>query len=272
MASRSNPLVLPIAKIDQETDNVRTFTFEHSYNSRPGQFVMVWVPGVDQKPFSIANDKDGQFQLTVFELGDATQAMFKMKVGDKLGISGPYGSAYRYKKGSHVITIGGGYGAAPLAFLAENAIADGCTVDFIVGARSQGHLIFEERAAKAGANVIVATDDGSKGYKGYVTDSLVEVLEQRKKDGQLEETKLFTCGPEVMQYKVAKSGEDFGVPSEVSVERYMKCGFGICGNCTIDDTGQTTCLQGPVIQGSAALQLTEFGKYHRTKTGIREEF
>ena len=272
MASRSNPLVLPIAKIDQETENVRTFTFEYEFNSRPGQFVMLWVPGVDQKPFSIANDKNGKFELTIFALGKATNAVFEMKVGDKLGISGPYGSAYRFKKDSHVITVGGGYGAAPLAFATDNARAAGCSVDFLVGARSKEDLLFEERAALAGANVVVATDDGSKGHKGYVTDVLVEILEQRKKDGQLEDTKVLTCGPELMQHKVATICAEFGVPSEVSIERYMKCGFGICGNCTMDGTGQTTCLQGLVVSGEQALGLEEFGKYHRDKTGIRHEF
>lgn len=268
----ASPLMLPIARVTNETPRVKTFTFRHVLRSRPGQFVMVWLPGIDQKPFSIGNDTGTEFSLTIFSLGGATQKIFTMNVGDRVGITGHFGTFYRFAERSHVITVAGGYGAAPLGFLAERACAQQCSVDFCVGARTKQDVLFERRAKKAGSRVFVSTDDGSKGHHGRVTEILLERLEEARKKRILKKTKIFACGPELMQVAIAKIGKEWNVPVEISLERYMKCGFGICGNCCVDDTGQTTCVQGTVMSGNAALRLTEFGKYHRDKTGIRHNF
>ncbi|MFC1597992.1 dihydroorotate dehydrogenase electron transfer subunit [Patescibacteria group bacterium] len=267
-----SPVMVTIKKIIKETANVTTFILEHELGSTPGQFVMLWIPGYDQKPFSIANDSGKQFQLTIFQLGHATKQLCKMKVGDRVGVSGPYGTRYTYEPKSHLITVGGGYGAAPLGFLAEEALKNKCMVDFIIGARTDKDLIFEQRAKKAGAEVHISTDDGSKGHHGYNTEILERLLENIRKKNELKAVKVFACGPEVMQYKVAKICKEYKVPCEVSVERYMKCGFGICGNCCMDDDGASTCVEGTVISGEKALGLSEFGKYHRDKSGIRHDF
>lgn len=266
------PLMIPISAIRQETPNVRTFEFVHQLGSAPGQFVMLWLPGVDQKPFSIGADYGDRFELTIFALGSATQALFELKAGDRLGVSGPYGSYYRFEPKSQVITVGGGYGAAPLGFLTDRAVAQNCQVDFLVGARSRENLLFEKRAKRAGADVQVATDDGSRGHQGYVTELLDRRLDELTRKRQRRPVKVFACGPELMQKRVAELAKQYGVPSEISIERYMKCGFGICGNCCVDDTGQTTCQKGPVISGAAALRLSEFGVYHRDKMGLRHHF
>jgi len=267
-----SPVMATIKKIVQETPNVRTFTFDYTLGSHPGQFVMLWVPGIDQKPFSIGNDTGKQFSLSIFKLGKSTQELFNKKVGDRLGITGPYGTHYTYAPKTHLITVGGGYGAAPLGYLAEKAIAEGCTVDFVVGARTAQDVLFEKRAKKAGATVHISTDDGSKGFHGYNTVVLEQLLLARKASKTLKNTTVYACGPEIMQLKIAQMCAAFKVPCQISLERYMKCGFGICGNCCVDDKGYTTCQQGPVCSGEAALSVVEFGKYHRDKTGIRHNF
>ncbi len=264
--------MLAITRVHQETPNVRTYTFRYQLGSAPGQFVMLWVPGVDQKPFSIGNDTGEEFSLTIYALGTATKTLFEMGKGDRFGISGPYGTSYTYAPESHLITVGGGYGAAPLGYLTERARIDGCTVDFVLGARSKSDVLFEQRAQRAGAIVHVATDDGSRGEKGYNTVILKELLEERKRSRALANVKVFACGPELMQLTVARLCADYHVPCELSIERYMKCGFGICGNCCVDDTGAATCINGTVISGAAALKLKEFGQYHRSKTGQRLSF
>ncbi|MFH1426702.1 MAG: dihydroorotate dehydrogenase electron transfer subunit [Candidatus Kerfeldbacteria bacterium] len=265
------PVMVPIAEIVQETAKVRTFYFDYELKSKPGQFVMLWIPGVDQKPFSIGGDEGDSFQLSIFELGKATQTLFKLKKGDKVGISGPYGTDYAWKPKQHVITVGGGYGAAPLAFLADRAAEEKCKIDFIVGARSREHLLFEKRAKKAGAKVHAATDDGSRGVKGFATDILDKILNDMS-DRKRKDVVVCACGPELMQKKVAELGKTYGVATQISLERYMKCGFGICGNCCVDDDGFPTCQKGPVISGAKALRIIEFGKYHRDKQGIKHEF
>jgi dihydroorotate dehydrogenase electron transfer subunit len=101
---------------------------------------------------------------------------------------------------------------------------------------------------------------------------LEQLLTERQNNKQLKNVKVFACGPEIMQFKIAQMCEKFGVECEISLERYMKCGFGICGNCCVDDAGFTTCQAGPVVSGEASLKVAEFGKYHRDKTGVRHNF
>lgn len=271
MRRTDTPIMLPIKKIVQETPQVRTFTFDHALNSKPGQFVMLWIPGVDQKPFSVGADDGETFELSIFELGKATKALFTMREGDKVGVTGPYGTWYRFTPDTHLITVAGGYGAAPLANLTDKARSQKCNVTFLVGARDKENLLFEKRAIRAGADVRVATDDGSRGHQGYVTELLEEEL-RTVSDRKKQHTKVYACGPELMQKKVAEIAKEYGVDSEISIERYMKCGFGICGNCVIDDDGVPTCQKGPVMPGEKALRIPEFGVYHRDKTGIKHEF
>src|SRR3989344_5176381 len=175
------PTFIPITNIVDETPSVKTFYFSYPLNSKPGQFVMLWIPGLDQKPFSVVYDDGEKFGLTIFNRGPLTNELFGMKVGDRVGISGPYGTAFSVKSNTHYIMIAGGYGAAPLGFLTEEVVKLHSTVDFCVGARSAEHLLFEDRVKNLdGVTVHLATDDGSNGYKGYVTDLLTVILNGAK--------------------------------------------------------------------------------------------
>lgn len=116
---------------------------------------------------------------------------------------------------------------------------------------------------KAGAKTMVSTDDGSEGQKGFVTE-LLHALLQKEKIG-----KICTCGPEIMMKKVVELSDDFKIPCEISLERYMKCGLGICGQCCVDPLGIRMCTEGPVIKKETAKKITEFGKYRRDASGRR---
>ncbi|HLD60881.1 MAG TPA: dihydroorotate dehydrogenase electron transfer subunit [Patescibacteria group bacterium] len=287
------PTFIPITNIVDETPSVKTFYFSYPLNSKPGQFVMLWIPGLDQKPFSVGYDDGKKFGLTIFNRGPLTKELFEMKVGDRVGISGPYGTAFSVKPNTHYIMVAGGYGAAPLGFLTEEVVKLGSTVDFCVGARSAEHLLFEDRVKNLdGVTVHLATDDGSNGYKGYVTDLLtvilngakdpstavipvetgIKTLDSRLRGNDNKETLVVTCGPELMERKVLDTCTDLGVQCEISIERYMKCGFGVCGQCCVDPLGITMCVEGPVVSGQLANQITEFGKYHRDKSGVKHNF
>jgi dihydroorotate dehydrogenase electron transfer subunit len=124
-------------------------------------------------------------------------------------------------------------------------------------------LIYEKEFKKLGCEVKVATDDGSKGCKGFCTEPLEKMLKEHKVDC------IYTCGPELMMYRIAEMARENKVDCQVSLERFMKCGFGICGQCCIDGTGLRVCKDGPVFEGKVALQHQEFGKYKRTASGIR---
>jgi dihydroorotate dehydrogenase electron transfer subunit len=259
------PKFLKISKIIDEVENIKTFYFYYELNSQPGQFVMLWIPGIDQKPFSIAYDDGRKFGLTIFKRGPLTEKLFAMKVGDRVGITGPYGTSFSLKPNTHYIMVAGGYGAAPLGYLAEKLISGGSlsSIDFLMGARGAEHLLFERRLTKIpNLKLHVATDDGSKGHKGFVTDLLAPLI-----SGISEKKLVVTCGPELMEKKVLDICNQYNVNCEVSIERYMKCGYGVCGQCAVDPIGICICTRGPVVNRELANQITEFGKYHRDKSG-----
>ncbi|MFH1284240.1 MAG: dihydroorotate dehydrogenase electron transfer subunit [Candidatus Peregrinibacteria bacterium] len=263
----TRPVALQIDRIVKENPSVNTYVFKYPLGAEPGQFVMLWIPGVDEKPMSVAYDDGQEFWLTVCNVGAATDKLFKMKKGDMVGIKGPFGTAYKFKKGERIALVAGGYGAAPMYFVACEAVKEGLEVEFLVGARNKDLLLYTQKVlGMSDVNLHIATDDGSVGFKGYVTSILENILKEKKVD------RVFTCGPEAMMNAVGKISDANGVPAWMSIERYMKCGFGVCGQCAIDDTGELACKKGPVMSYDYVKKLPEFGKYHRDEQGKKHYF
>jgi len=259
--------ILPIKKIIKENECTNTYIFEYPLGGKPGQFLMMWIPGVDEKPMSIAFDDGKEFWVTVCRVGPASEELFQLKVGDKIGIRGPLGTSYEWDDGDHLALVAGGYGAAPMYFVAREAVERGCKVEFLIGARNEGLLLYIDKVmGLSDVDLHLSTDDGSVGYKGYITDVLADILEKEDID------KVFTCGPEVMMNVVGKVAEEGGVPAKMSMEKYMKCGIGVCGQCAIDDTGELVCKKGPVMKWDYLKRLPEMGKYHRDAQGAKHYF
>ncbi|HEY9204419.1 MAG TPA: dihydroorotate dehydrogenase electron transfer subunit [Candidatus Methanoperedens sp.] len=243
------PVNAVITKIVNETPTIRTFFFDTSFESIPGQFVMVWIRGMDEIPMALSYEN----AITVQKVGPATSALFELEVCDSFGIRGPFGNGFELSKG-HILLVAGGVGAAPLAPLAEKAGSSGIRVTTLLGARTNEELLFRERFEAAG-ELKVATDDGSEGEHGYVTGLLG--------DGR-KYSQIYCCGPEIMMKKVLEKV----TPSraQFSLHRYIKCGIGICGACCID--GLRVCKDGPVFSGDV-LKKSEFGAYRRDECGQR---
>ncbi len=254
------PLNAIIVRINEESPSIRTFFFDLQFETmKPGEFVMVWVRGVDEVPMGLSSKNS----ITVQKVGEATSKLFELKEGDSFGLRGPFGRGFSLpSKEEKILVIAGGVGAAPLAPYAEAAHTAGSEVHTVLGARSAGDLIFEERFAEAG-NVYISTDDGSKGKKGFVTDVLSD-LNLSVYD------KIAVCGPEIMMASVFRLLEDKKVleKSEFSLHRYFKCGIGVCGACCIDKAGLRVCKDGPVFSGVQLLD-SELGKYMRDASGRR---
>ncbi len=267
MKQYDKPLAIAIKKIITESERVKTFIFDYDFPGKPGQFVMCWIPGFDEKPFGLIK-KDGEgFRLAVAAVGDSTKAMHMMEEGDMLGFRGPYGSTFTLpEKPGSIALIGGGYGMAPLSYLSQEARKKGHVVHLFIGARSKNELLYVDWMQEIGVELHIATDDGSEGYKGFNTDLFAEFIQTNNVDCA------YTVGPEIMEMKIAGVCWDKNIPFEVSLERYMKCGFGICGQCCVDPTGWRMCVEGPVIDGEKLKQIDEFGKYHRTASGKVEKY
>ncbi len=285
------PRAIPIKKIIVETPHVKTFVFEHGLGAKfgalPGQFVNLWIPRVDEKPMSIAYSDDREFWVTIFAVGNFSRKMHQLKAGDLVGVRGPYGSHFRFKRGQHLVMMAGGYGAAPLYFLTREAVKQSCTVDFVIGARSREHLLYLNRVRRLkNVKLHVATNDGSVGVKGHNTLVLEKLIaasgtrakskSQNSKVADAPKTRridcVYGCGPELMLKTISDICYMNGIEAQLSIERYMKCGFGVCGQCSVDPRGERMCMEGPVVENSRARGITEFGLYHRDMVGRMQQF
>ncbi|MGA2913741.1 MAG: dihydroorotate dehydrogenase electron transfer subunit [Methanoregula sp.] len=246
-------VTVSILRVKKETSLIRTFVFDRTFSFSPGQFVMVWIPGVDEIPMALSSENT----ITVQKAGEATTAMFALGTGEKLGIRGPFGNGFT--KGEKVLAIAGGVGAAPLLPLAR---AD-CVMTLLLGARTESELLFVDQLDEC-TDVLIATDDGSLGQHGFVT-TLMDDLNLGVYD------RIAVCGPETMMRTVLAKVEEKGIAhkTEFSLHRYMKCGVGICGSCCVDPSGLRVCRDGPVFSGDLLLK-SEFGHYMRDASGRKK--
>ena len=234
-AQQMLPHPLRIARISQETSKIKTFTLDGSLVAQPGQFVMVWLPRLNEKPFSVVNDEP--LTLTVAEVGPFSARLHELKVGDRLWIRGPMGRGFNIA-GQRPLLVGGGYGVAPLVFLASRASQVSHKVA-VVGAATKDDLFFEARFAASGCEVVVVTEDCSAGEGGLCTDVVEVLLSEQHFDG------VYACGPEAMLDRVEELCRQHGIPGQLSKEAYMRCGMGVCGSCQRD--GLLVCSDGPVF-------------------------
>ena len=260
---KDRPRTHKITEIVRETHKVKTYKFfdEHlALHAKPGQFLMLWIPGVDEIPISISKVNRATFEvwITVARVGDATSKLDAFKEGDVIGVRGPYGTAFTIDDYKKILIIGGGYGIAPLAFLAEEAHRLGKLLNVIIGAKTKEDLFFVNRFKKVTKALLISTDDGSFGVKGFTTDVYLSFLESTSTKPDV----VLTCGPEKMMAKVYSISEKFGIPVQASLERYMKCGIGICGSCALGP--YRVCIDGPVFTSDMLKEvLNELGKLKR---------
>src|SRR3989344_2764041 len=175
------PQMLEISQVVQEGKSQKSFFFKHHIDCKPGQFIMVWLPSIDEKPMAISYCNKNEFAFTSQAIGKFTNSLDKLKKGNKVGIRGPYGNCFSARQNS--VVVGGGVGMASVSTLIDilkNPI-------IINGARSKDYLIYMKRYKNK--NMIVTTDDCSFGRKGFVTDVLDEILKNNKKIKIV-----YTCG------------------------------------------------------------------------------
>jgi dihydroorotate dehydrogenase electron transfer subunit len=234
-----------VTQVRQENARTRTLVFDHVLPSQPGQFVMAWLPGVDEKPFSIA--AADPLTLLVVAIGPMSEAIHRLTVGDRLWVRGPLGQGFRLPEepgGKRILLVGGGYGVAPLHFLAHRAQQAGCLVDVCIGAGAAGDVLWVEAFEQTGAGVLITTEDGSSGTPGLVTVASGRLMETRPPDA------VYACGPVPMLEAVERQCLGYGLPHQLSWEAHMRCGIGLCGSCELEGRdGWLACQDGPVSFG-----------------------
>ncbi len=237
--------------------------------AKPGQFVNIAVGGFGtllRRPFSIARvSKQGVAAGTVDVVFDAhgpgTDWLTTVSVHDVVDVVGPLGTPFPLpQRKVACLLVGGGYGVAPLLYLAEELTRKGLRVDMIVGAASQERILSQIEAKRLTASVTFTTDDGSYGVHGRVTDVLEEVVEN------CHSGVVYACGPNPMLRAVSERCKEMKLPVQVAVEEHMACGIGVCFTCVMpmrqkDGTVRMkrSCIDGPVFNGARiAWEATRF--------------
>lgn len=247
--------VAKIVKAEKENEIVSTLTLDIDYpHATPGQFLMVWLPGFDEKPYSIAGVSP--LRIAIGARGPFSNKLASMKKGERVWLRGPYGKGFSLK-GKKILLVGGGYGFAPLRFLAEYAKKNKVSATAVCGARTKGLLM-----KPAICRTIFTTDDGSEGIRGNVLEGMAQLMKKEKYSC------VYTCGPEKMMAAVAKTAQAHKADCQLLLERYMKCGIGICGHCCCGE--KLVCIDGPAF-GMDILSNPDFCKSWRGKTGKREQ-
>jgi dihydroorotate dehydrogenase electron transfer subunit len=220
--------------------------------SRPGQFLMLKC-GEDcilRRPISINSVSDTGHVRLLYQVGVAAEGgaegigtvwLSKLKKGDSIDVIGPLGNGFTVAPGSRsLLLVAGGVGIAPLGFLAERAVSAGLEVVLLMGARSAAGIL-PQNMLPSKATCVFTTDDGTKGWKGAVTDILPQYLERADQ--------VFACGPPAMLEKLAAIPGVGSRPVQVSLEVRMGCGAGACYGCSIKTVKgmKRVCREGPVF-------------------------
>ena len=250
----------PLSDVVVHHAGLKSFYFERPFCIEPGQFVTLWLPEVDEKPFSVSDLTDDYLEITVKAVGPFTKELMNRRKGDFIGMRGPFGKGFSLK--DDTLLVGGGIGMAPLRFLARALRESGRDYRLIFGIRTAADLPFlDEYRSLPGCTIV--SEDGSVGNKGLVTQFMDSVIEE----GRIRH--ISGAGPERMLMAVRDLAESRHLPFELSFERYMKCGIGICGQCCMDGSGLRLCVDGPVLDATKLAQITEIGLPHRTASGHR---
>ncbi len=244
-----------IKSIIQENKEVKSFYLKPTRNigkPEPGQFFMVWVPGREEIPISVSGYFNGLIRISVAKRGETTNYMHTLRNGDFLGLKGPLGNFVHVDPNKKYLLVGGGYGVAPLVFFLNEYIRlGGEKIEVIIGARSKDLLLFEDEITQLKAILHIATDDGSKGFRGTSIDLMKKIIRKEKFD------EILLCGPEQMLINGAKLAIKNNLKAWVLAEGYMKCGIGICGSCELGNSGLLVCRDGPVFDALTYLRSLE---------------
>ena len=245
--------VVKIKSVEQTNRYSKTITFDWDVPAKPGQFIMVWAPDMDEIPLSLSS-VDTEKSITFKVIGKDTECLANKKAGDRLRVRGPYGNGYDLSA-ERILVVGGGIGIAPITPVLKMK-----KVDAVFAARDAGEVSYADPIGKEYCgNHWICTDDGSMGEHCNAVQMVQKVMKDREYD------MIIACGPEVMLYFLLKYCNEADIQCQMSLERYMKCGCGVCGACMIDE--HRVCKDGPVFTREQINGMKDFGTGRRDASG-----
>jgi dihydroorotate dehydrogenase electron transfer subunit len=251
--------------------------------AKPGQFIEIGVPEgrniLLRRPFSIHQASRrggwaGTLEIVFDVVGPGTAWLAEAKPHDMLDVIGPLGRSFSYPKTQRsCLLVGGGYGAAPLYFLAEELRARGKDIHIVIGARNHDRVFKPIEAKRLASTVVITTEDGSMGEQGRVTDVLEPMIARTGAEV------VYACGPNAMLRAIAEHCLERAIPCQVAVEEMMACGLGVCWTCAVpflamDGRGWwnvRACVEGPVFNGSRVWWEQWLGEHKRAQAEVTDE-
>ncbi len=252
--------LIPIRSKEILQENVFRLSLSSSEiagSAEPGNFVHLRVTEdhypLLRRAFSIhgVNEKKGQFDILFKVVGKGTKILSGKRPGDSLDVLGPIGNTFALpQKGSQVMLVAGGMGIAPLWFLFLRLIrrSDPGKLTFFLGAKNKRELVYVDKFKAGGCKFVLATDDGSMGKRGLVTEVFLREIERKKLD--CDRLTVYSCGPRMMLKRMAEIARELDFSCQVSLENHMACGVGVCWGCAAkqsDGTYKRVCADGPVF-------------------------
>jgi dihydroorotate dehydrogenase electron transfer subunit len=239
-------------------------------NSSPGQFVSVRVRETGtypllRIPLGVHAIRKNSIILLYKVVGEGTAMLSSRQKNETLNVLGPLGNGFdleKFKKEGFkkAIIVAGGHGIAPLYALAEKLVSQNKKVEVFLGACTREHVVGARELRAKGIKVHVATEDGTCGHKGYVTDPLKQAL--IKDTVKITGAMIFACGPRPMLAALSKDARMYGIPAQVSLDAYMACGVGACLGCAVRTKSgyKMVCKDGPVFDAQQIDWKTEKSK------------
>ncbi len=231
--------------------------------ARPGQFINVKVADdlepLLRRPFGVHKANGRDIEVLYEVLGKGTEILSQRKPGDYLDVIGPLGEGFSVSGERLAVIVAGGMGIAPLLFLAQTLInrkpkTTSLKPLVLIGAKTKTQILCEEEFRKLGCDVKIATDDGSRGFKGKVTELLNKILPLAISHKPLA---IYACGPRPMLKEVSRISLKYNIPAQVSLEDHMACGIGACLGCVVkvrskepgagSSQYKRVCKEGPVF-------------------------
>lgn len=275
------PVIKQIESIKKENDTIKTFIVSsEGLNPLPGQFFMLWLPNINEKPISVCeiDYKHKKLGLTIKSIGNFTETIHKCNIGEKIGLRGPFGNGFSLTRinteKKHIILLAGGIGIAPIRSVFDYLNNENSEFTLIYGSQTSDELIFMDHFDKHNNKNQYCTDDGSFGYKGFPTELLKEYLQKNKCEN--DNTIIYACGPEKFLKAILQVVQQYDknilINTQLSLaDRYMRCGVGLCGSCIVDDKGLSVCKDGPVFSGDVLAETSDFGNYGRLADGSKNK-
>ena len=229
-----------LLEVERVCEDIAILRFDKDLDVNAGEFIYTWIPEVGEKPFSALTDKP--FSLVVIDVGEFTSKLLALEPGSIVYVRGPHGEGVAPPNNARIVAVAGGTGLAAVYQIAR----DFGNADVFLGARTSDRLYFKDECA-AIATTHIATDDGSEGYQGLITE-LLECWLLEQPEAERDNMVFYNCGPAPMVHAAEAVERKFARAEQVysAIDYLTKCGVGICGACAAPD-GRRLCVDGPFL-------------------------